>query len=205
MQGAGSQGPVTQGVGPQGPITREQRIRRSPVRSRRRTRVLWWIALSTGVFLSAFLHIVQFSRLPFMDATASQQVLVSVIVDLALGLLALGLLPAALHHDPMEVQESYVGPPSALVASLVILCVWMVSYLAAPAGAIVLISVCARLSLGWTLPAIGASMLSIIVYELTFDIEFPGVRALSVFAVLVLTLTLVAMGSARGLVLRRLL
>ncbi|WP_349826985.1 hypothetical protein [Brevibacterium litoralis] len=190
---------------PDQPTTGEIRRRRGIVRTRRRMQVLWWIALVAGVGMSAWLHWLQIQQPTHMDSTASTRILVTVFVDLALGTLALGLLPAALRHDPMEVQESYVGPPSALVASLVILCVWMVSWLAAPAGAIVLISVTARLSPGWTLPAIGASMLSVFVHELTFDVEHAGVQATMVFWVLVLTLILVAMGSVRGLMLRRLL
>lgn len=173
-----------------------------PLRSHTRTMVLFWLAAISGVFMCAAYHGLQLNSAgAFGRAVQPGIPSVHLIVDVILGILALAMLPAAIKHDPMERQDSYVGPPSALVAGLVILCVWMVSVLAAPAGAVVLISIAARLSVNWTIPAFCASMLSIIVFQLAVA-QADASPSFSLGAV-ALTLTLIAMGSARGVVLRR--
>ena len=176
----------------------------SPVRSKTRTQILFFLAASAGVTMFGMYHVLEALGYiapprPFGDSIGT----VAFGVDIALGVLALALLPSAIHHDPMEVEYGYVGPPSALVASLVILSVWMVSVLAAPAGAIVLISLSARLSLYWTVPAVCASLMSALVYQLTHSPAHPNISWTTVFGSVALTLTLIAMGSVRGLVLRR--
>ncbi|WAL39336.1 hypothetical protein BRM1_08560 [Brevibacterium sp. BRM-1] len=179
-------------------------LKPSPVRSRTRTTVLFWLAAVAGVVMFAAQQILMAtgvieSTVPGGDGLGG----VRFGVDLSLGVLALALLPSAIRHDPMEVEESYVGPPSALVACLVILCVWLVSVLAAPAGAVVLISLSARLSANWTVPAVFASLLSIIVHELTYYPARASIDPPVVAGALLLTLLLILMGSVRGLVLRR--
>lgn len=176
----------------------------SPVRSKARTQILFFLAASAGVTMFGMYHVLEALGYiapprPFGDSIGT----VAFGVDIALGVLALALLPSAIHHDPMEVEYGYVGPPSALVACLVILSVWMVSVLAAPAGAIVLISLSARLSLYWTVPAVCASLMSALVYQLTHSPADPNISWSTVLGSVVLTLTLIAMGSVRGLVLRR--
>lgn len=182
----------------------------NPVRSRTRTLTLWWIAAIGGLALSTVFHLAASMTPGTMSLFGGPEALMtsdppSIVlfsVDLCLGVLALALLPAALTHDPMEVEESYVGPPSALVAGLVVLTVWMVSVMAAPAGAIVLISISSRLSANWTVPAIFASLLSIVVYELTLSTEL-GIDWLIVAMAMGVTLALVGVGALRGSVLRR--
>lgn len=176
----------------------------SPVRSKTHTQILFFLAASAGVTMFGLYHVLETLGYiappqPFGDSIGT----VAFGVDIALGVLALALLPSAIHHDPMEVEYGYVGPPSALVASLVILSVWMVSILAAPAGAIVLISLSARLSLYWTVPAVCASLMSALVYQLTHSPADPNISWTTVLGSVVLTLILIAMGSVRGLVLRR--
>ncbi|WP_256282571.1 hypothetical protein [Brevibacterium sp. HMSC07C04] len=176
----------------------------SPVRSKARTQILFFLAASAGVTMFALYHVFEALGFiapppPFGDSIGT----VAFGVDIALGVLALALLPSAIRHDPMEVEYGYVGPPSALVASLVILSVWMVSLLAAPAGAIVLISLSARLSLNWTAPAVCASLMSALVYQLTHSPAQPDISWTTVLGSFVLTLMLIAMGSVRGLILRR--
>ncbi|WP_231864057.1 MULTISPECIES: hypothetical protein [Brevibacterium] len=176
----------------------------SPVRSKARTQILFFLAASAGVTMFGMYHVLEALGYiapprPFGDSIGT----VAFGVDIALGVLALALLPSAIHHDPMEVEYGYVGPPSALVACLVILSVWMVSVLAAPAGAIVLISLSARLSLYWTVPAVCASLMSALVYQLTHSPADPNISWSTVLGSVVLTLVLIAMGSVRGLVLRR--
>lgn len=166
--------------------------------------VLFWLAAVTGVLMFAISLLIQHGGLlPSTLRGGGSGGVVNFGVSLSLGVLALALLPSAIQHDPMEVEESYVGPPSALVACLVILCVWMVSVLAAPAGAVVLISLAARLSASWTVPAIFASLLSVVVHELTYNPLSSSISPLAVVSVLVLTLILIGMGSVRGLVLRK--
>lgn len=176
----------------------------SPVRSKARTQILFILAAGAGVTMFGFYHIFEALGLlpaprPFGDSFGT----VAFGVDIALGILALALLPSAIHHDPMEAEEGYIGPPSALVACLVILSVWMVSVLAAPAGAIVLISLSARLSLSWTLPALCASLMSSLVYQLTHNPSQPEISWRMVLGAMVLTLILIGMGSVRGIILRR--
>ncbi len=176
----------------------------SPVRSKARTQILFFLAASAGVTMFGMYHVLEALGYiapprPFGDSIGT----VAFGVDIALGVLALALLPSAIHHDPMEVEYGYVGPPSALVASLVILSVWMVSVLAAPAGAIVLISLSARLSLYWTVPAVCASLMSALVYQLTHSPADPNISWSTVLGSVVLTLVLIAMGSVRGVILRR--
>ena len=166
--------------------------------------ILFFLAASAGVTMFGMYHVLEALGYiapprPFGDSIGT----VAFGVDIALGVLALALLPSAIHHDPMEVEYGYVGPPSALVASLVILSVWMVSVLAAPAGAIVLISLSARLSLYWTVPAVCASLMSALVHQLTHSPADPNISWTIVLGSVVLTLILIAMGSVRGLVLRR--
>lgn len=183
----------------------------SPVRSRTRTLALWWIAAIGGLALSIGAHWPEFAAPNALDALSpvdpgsayGPPAMVMLFVDVSLGVLALALLPAALTHDPMEVEESYVGPPSALVAGLVVLAVWMVSVMAAPAGAIVLISISSRLAANWAIPAIFASLLSIIVHELTISTDTIGINWVVVAMVMGLTLALVGVGSVRGVLLRR--
>ncbi len=176
----------------------------TPLRSRTRTFILFWISAITGVAMYVTQHIlVERGDLPRSLPTGDSVGVVTMGVEIALGVLALALLPAAIRHDPMEREKSYVGPPEALVASLVILCLWFVTLLAAPAGAVVLISLSARLSPSWTLPAIAASILSVVVHELTYSPlahEFDYRVALGAIC---LTLILICMGTARGIVLRR--
>lgn len=182
----------------------------SPLRSRTRTLTLWWIAAAGGLTLSVVFHMTQaftpgtVSMLggPEIGSVYDQPSIVMFSVDLCLGVLALALLPAALTHDPMEVEESYVGPPSALVAGLVVLTVWMVSVMAAPAGAIVLISISSRLSANWTVPAVFASLLSIVVYELTMSTDL-GIDWVVIAMAMGVTLALVGVGALRGTLIRR--
>lgn len=175
-----------------------------PVRSKTRTVVLFWLAAIAGVLMfTADRVLQQVGLIPTMLPHGDTLGAVNFCVELTLGVLALALLPSAIRHDPMEVEESYVGPPSALVAGLVILCVWMVSVLAAPAGAVVLISLSARLSANWTVPAIFASLLSITVHELTYDPSSATIDLPVIGGAMVLTLLLILMGSVRGIVLRR--
>ncbi|MCX0276911.1 hypothetical protein NLM24_41115 [Nocardia zapadnayensis] len=182
----------------------------SLLRSRTRTLTLWWIAAAGGLTLSVVFHMTQaftpgtVSMLggPEIGSVYDQPSIVMFSVDLCLGVLALALLPAALTHDPMEVEESYVGPPSALVAGLVVLTVWMVSVMAAPAGAIVLISISSRLSANWTVPAVFASLLSIVVYELTMSTDL-GIDWVVIAMAMGVTLALVGVGALRGTLIRR--
>ncbi|MCT1657089.1 hypothetical protein [Brevibacterium luteolum] len=173
-----------------------------PLRSPARTMVLFWLAAVSGVIMCAAYHWLQLNSGAALGRAIQPGIpSVHLIVDVTLGTLALAMLPAAIQHDPMEREDSYVGPPSALVAGLVILCVWMVSVLAAPAGAVVLISIAARLSANWTIPAFCASLLSIIVFQLALA-QADASPHFALGAVL-LTVTLIAMGSIRGVVLRR--
>ena len=182
----------------------------SPLRSRTRTLTLLWSAAAGGLTLSVVFHMTQaftpgtVSMLggPEIGSVYDQPSIVMFSVDLCLGVLALALLPAALTHDPMEVEESYVGPPSALVAGLVVLTVWMVSVMAAPAGAIVLISISSRLSANWTVPAVFASLLSIVVYELTMSTDL-GIDWVVIAMAMGVTLALVGVGALRGSLIRR--
>lgn len=176
----------------------------APLRSRTRTFILFWISAVTGVVMFVTQHVlIARGVLPRSLPTGDSVGVVTLGVEIALGVLALFLLPDAIRHDPMEREKSYVGPPEALVASLVILCLWFVTLLAAPAGAVVLISLSARLSPSWTLPAIAASLLSVIVHELTYSPLSNTFDIRVVLGALALTLILVAMGTARGIVLRR--
>jgi hypothetical protein len=185
-------------------IEQSQTTAPTPVRSPTRTRTLWWIAAIGGLVLSGTYHFAELFAPASIDGIRlSEPSIVMIFVDVCLGVLALALLPAALTHDPMEAQEAYVGPPSALVAGLVVLSVWLVSVMAAPAGAIALISISSRLSAGWTIPAVLSSLLSIIVYELTLSTEIAGVQWSVVGIAMAVTLALVGVGSVRGVVARR--
>lgn len=175
----------------------------SPVRSRTRTLALWWIAALSGLAMSTIYHMSEFLGPTVVSGIeVASPSIATVVVDVCLGVLALVLLPAAIAHDPMEREESYVGPPSALVAGLVVLSVWMVSVMAAPAGAIALISISSRLSANWTVPAVLASFMSMIVFELTLSHDDPGIRWTSVALSMLVALCLVGMGSIRGKMLR---
>ncbi|MCQ9386579.1 hypothetical protein NQ038_11835 [Brevibacterium sp. 50QC2O2] len=188
---------------PTGPLQQHQ-PHADPPRTRTRTIVLFCLALGTGVIMSAVFHFLQYIGVAVTNPSASTGgSAVDVCIDSALGILALALLPSAIAHDPSERLEGYIGPPSALVASLVILCVWMVSVLAAPAGAVVLISVSARLSLTWTAPAFAASVLSLVVSQLTTFGTTPTSSFRMVAGGVVLTALLIGMGSVRGLMQRR--
>lgn len=201
-----STGPMSTGQVPTGQVSTGRVLPHyEPLRSRTRTIVLFFLALGTGVLMSASYHYLQYRGLsgPGLVQTRHGLSAVNLGVDLCLGILALALLPSAIQHNPLERLDTYIGPPSALVASLVILCVWMVSTLAAPAGAVVLISVSARLSRAWTASAFCASFLSLIVNQLT-TFGAGGVSAMQfVLGGCVLTLVLIAMGSVRGVLLRR--
>lgn len=176
----------------------------APMRSRARTVILFWIAAVTGVAMFVAQNYLEDSGiLPRVLPTGDSVGLVTLGVEMSLGALALALLPAAIRHDPMERQKSYVGPPEALVASLVILCLWFVTLLAAPAGAVVLISLSTRLSAAWTVPAILASLMSVFVQQLTRHPLHSSVDYRVILGAFVLTLILVAMGTVRGVMMRR--
>lgn len=179
-------------------------VETAPLRSRTRTVILFWMSAGIGMamFIAQYLLLIN-GFLPRVLPAGDSLGVVTFGVKLTLGLLALALLPAAIRHDPMERENSYIGPPEALVASLVILCLWFVSLLAAPAGAVVLISLSARLSLWWTLPAVGASMLSVVIFELTYSPVQSNLDFGMFVGAFALTLILVAMGTIRGIMMRK--
>lgn len=177
-----------------------------PRRSRQRTLVLLAAAVILGVLNSVVYHSAAIGGwIPHMQVTDRQLVGVLLGSDLILGLLALCLVPAAIAHDTEELEEdSYIGPPSALVAGLVVITVWQVAPLAMAAGAIVIISISSRVSASWTIPAICASILSALISQLAFQPQQPELSWGSIGMVTIITLLLVALGTVRGKHLRSL-
>ncbi|SMY10769.1 hypothetical protein [Brevibacterium jeotgali] len=177
-----------------------------PRRSRQRIRVLLAAAVVLGVLNSVAYHSAAISGwIPHMQVPDRQLVGVLLGSDLILGLLALCLVPAAIAHDTEELEEdSYIGPPSALVAGLVVITVWQVAPLAMAGGAIVIISISSRVSASWTVPAICASILSALISQLAFQPQQPGLSWGTIGMTTIITLLLVALGTVRGKHLRSL-
>lgn len=181
----------------------ERRRRISYTRSRVRTRVLIVIAAVVGLACSALVHS---SRLFGWSASTSMSypeiARVLLVGDLVLGALALCLLPAALRHDEEEADDAYIGPPSALVAGLVIVALWQVAPLAFAAGAIVIISISGRVSLTWTVPTACAAILSVLISQLAFRPHQTTVDWVAVLEATIVAGVLIAVGTMRGLYLR---
>lgn len=177
-----------------------------PRSSKQRTRVLLIAAIVLGVLNSVAYHSASITGwIPSMHLTDTELVSVLVGSDIVLGLVALTLLPAAIAHDTEELREdSYIGPPSALVAGLVVITVWQIAPLAMAAGAIVIISISSRVSASWTIPAICASILSSLIAELAFHPQHSDVSWESIGFTALITLALVILGTVRGKHLRSL-
>lgn len=177
-----------------------------PRSSKQRSLVLLIAAIVLGILNSAAYHSAAIiGWIPGLHLTDTQLVTVLVGSDIVLGLVALTLLPAAIAHDTEELREdSYIGPPSALVAGLVVITVWQIAPLAMAAGAIVIISISSRVSASWTIPAICASILSSLIAELAFHPQDPAVSWGSIGITALVTLVLVAIGTVRGKHLRTL-
>lgn len=177
-----------------------------PRSSKQRTRVLLIAAIVLGILNSAAYHSASITGwIPGMHLTDTELVSVLVGSDIVLGLVALTLLPAAIAHDTEELREdSYIGPPSALVAGLVVITVWQIAPLAMAAGAIVIISISSRVSATWTIPAICASILSSLIAELAFHPQHSAVSWESIGFTALITVALVVLGTVRGRHLRSL-
>jgi len=177
-----------------------------PRRSKQRTRVLLVAAVVLGILNSIAYHSAAIvGWIPHMQVTDNQLVSVLLGSDLLLGLLALSLVPAAIAHDTEELKEdSYIGPPSALVAGLVVITVWQVAPLAMAAGAIVIISISSRVSASWTVPAVCASILSALISELAFQPMQTDISWGTIGMTTLITLLLAALGTVRGRRLRSL-
>ena len=79
----------------------------TPLRSRTRTFILFWISAITGVAMYVTqLILVERGDLPRPLPTGDSVGLVTMGVEIALGVLALALLPAAIRHDPMETSRN---------------------------------------------------------------------------------------------------
>lgn len=73
----------------------------APLRSRTRTFILFWISAITGVAMFVTQHVlVERGDLPRSLPTGDSVGVVTMGVEVALGVLALALLPAAIRHDP---------------------------------------------------------------------------------------------------------
>lgn len=177
-----------------------------PRRSKQRTIVLVTAAVALGALNSVAYHSAAIvGWIPHMQVTDRQLVGVLLGSDLLLGVLALCLVPAAIAHDTEELEEdSYIGPPSALVAGLVVITVWQVAPLAMAAGAIVIISISSRVSASWTIPAICASILSALIAQLAFQPQQQELSWGSIGLTTIVTLLLAALGTVRGKHLRSL-
>lgn len=177
-----------------------------PRRSRQRTRVLLTAAVILGILNSIAYHSAALGGwIPHLHVTDRQLVGVLLGSDLILGLLALSLVPAAIAHDTEELEEdSYIGPPSALVGGLVVITVWQTAPLAMAAGAVVIISISSRVSASWTVPAICASILSALISQLAFQPQQTEISWGAIGATTIITLVLVALGTVRGKHLRSL-
>ncbi len=177
-----------------------------PRRSRQRTIVLLAAAVVLGILNSVAYHSAAIGGwIPQMQVTDRQLVSVLLGSDLLLGLLALCLVPAAIAHDTEELEEdSYIGPPSALVAGLVVITVWQVAPLAMAAGAIVIISISSRVSASWTIPAVCASILSALISQLAFQPQQTDLSWGMIGLTTIITLLLAALGTVRGKHLRSL-
>lgn len=175
-------------------------------RSRQRTVVLVVAAIGLGVINSVLHHSASLNGwIANMHLNDPQLVTVLMGSDMVLGIMALCLLPAAIAHDTEELRrENHIGPPSALVAGLVVIMVWQVAPLAMAAGAIVIISISSRVSPSWTIPAVCASILSSLVSELAFMPQQRGVDWGTIAFVSCITGVLVLVGTLRGLHLRNL-
>lgn len=180
---------------------------RSPLRSKHRTTALVLIAAVLGVLYSFFYHAAAINAwLPGTQMPDPEMFTVRLVSDAVLGILALCLVPAAVRHDNEELEEdTYVGPPSALVAGLVVITVWQVAPLAIAAGAIVIISISSRISASWTIPAVCASIFSALIAELAFFAPEAAVNWMLVAGVTGATVILVLFGTVRGFHLRSLL
>ena len=178
----------------------------TPHRSRQRTAILVGSAIVLGVVNSAVHHSASFNGwIAGLHLNDPQLVTVLIGSDVVLGVMALFLLPAAIAHDTEELREdTYIGPPSALVAGLVVIMVWQVAPLAMAAGAIVIISISSRVSASWTIPAVCASILSSLINELAFEPQHAGVQWSSIGFTAAVTLLLVGVGTVRGQHLRTL-
>ncbi|WP_156914098.1 hypothetical protein [Brevibacterium album] len=179
----------------------------SPLRSKHRTTALVLISAVLGLVYSFFYHAAAINAwLPGVKMSDPELFWVTLVSDAVLGLLALCLVPAAIRHDSEELEEdTYIGPPSALVAGLVVITVWQVSPLAIAAGAVVIISISSRISASWTIPAVCASIFSVLIAELAFFHTQPGIDWAVVGLVAAATVVLVLFGTVRGYHLRSLL
>ncbi|HLR44927.1 MAG TPA: hypothetical protein VK065_07040, partial [Brevibacterium sp.] len=163
-------------------------------------------AIVLGVLNSAAYHSASIiGWIPDLHLTDTELVSVLVGSDIVLGVVALSLLPAAIAHDTEELREdSYIGPPSALVAGLVVITVWQIAPLAMAAGAIVIISISSRVSASWTIPAVCASILSSLIAQLAFEPQHAGIQWSSIGFTAAITVLLVGVGTVRGQHLRTL-
>lgn len=172
----------------------------APHRSRQRTAILVGSAIVLGVVNSVVHHSASFTGwIAGRHLNDPQLVTVLIGSDLVLGVMALFLLPAAIAHDTEELrQDTYIGPPSALVAGLVVIMVWQVAPLAMAAGAIVIISISSRVSASWTIPAVCASILSALIAQLAFEPQHTGIQWSSIGFAAAMTVLLVGVGTIRG-------
>lgn len=177
-----------------------------PHRSRQRTVILVGSAIVLGVVNSTVHHSASFNGwIAGLHLNDPQLVTVLIGSDLVLGAMALFLLPSAIAHDTEELrQDTYIGPPSALVAGLVVIMVWQVAPLAMAAGAIVIISISSRVSASWTIPAVCASILSSLIAQLAFEPQHAGIQWSSIGFTAAITVLLVGVGTVRGQHLRTL-
>ncbi|WP_291797713.1 hypothetical protein [Brevibacterium sp.] len=179
---------------------------RSPRGSRNRTTALVLVSAVLGLMYSFFYHAAAINAwLPGTQVADPELFWVTLVSDAVLGILALCLVPAAIRHDDEELEEdTYIGPPSALVAGLVVITVWQVAPLAIAAGAVVIISISSRISASWTIPAVCASLFSALIAELAFFHSSVGIDWVVVGAVAAATVILVLFGTVRGYHLRSL-